>query len=722
MTGKLLAALLVVLIATRLHASDLGGRFIALLLPLEPHEALAYTLSPDRQSVYAITWQVLQGNAGASAATLHVIGVSDPSKPAPGAQIPLGDFTVQDVIARGTRVFMLARSKSQGSAIPAASIVIADVGKPTPTVIARVPVTGYQLTVSEDGSCFAIGSFGGSPDQLGSYVVDPAGKVVPSPCHGLVQASPAGGPEWVEDHRGPDSIVHSRGQVLVRSTRDGHTSEHDVSVPGTSISRIRLLAAADTLVALARDESDPHAPVRLVVLNGGALAFDPARLKQADLALMREYERLRGASSDMPPPSIFDMLAARLGDAGAREALGKSGDQLKQWGLVSVLNNWGNWQSRGTEPAAAIATFQRMVEISPDRAMAWRNLGDAARASLSGALAEPERTRLTKLALDAYSTYHKLGAHEDPEVADFIAFNALNAPHEDVCHLVAEYYSRGRQHEIAGISQPVDVNGSGRKLDLTVQFGGSLVIPHVRVIGEKGEALPSEPAFGLASTENNAGAMSNIVLVPSGGAVYAVTESQGAPLALRDWSGRQICHFSARYTASIRQSKDAELCKDLLAGPLAPVAPTETLSPPRPTPVEIKGSGQDFWAQVSGGGITSLLDVDLSESGQTDHIGSFIGYRPHGDCHYAGVTLLDGDRAQDSPRNTALLKAQWDLADCRNSSAAVVSAEGRPYVEIDSGLMRNHEIPRRTLLRVTGTGVQSVCSIVERPAYSVTKN
>jgi hypothetical protein len=393
--------------------------------------------------------------------------------------------------------------------------------------------------------------------------------------------------------------------------------------------------------------------------------------------------------------------------------------------LVVILNDWGFWQSRGTKPAEAIPILQRVVELAPTRAVAWRNLGDAARASLSGAIANPERKRLTQLAIGAYATYRRLTGHDEPEMTDFIEFNALNAPQDEVCRFVAAYYSRGRQQEIAGVANPVDVDGSGRKLNLEVGFAGSPTTPYVRVTGRYGEVLEpaaafgplrpfhdgsweSAPAFGLG--EGNAGRMDKIVLIPFGGAVYAVTETGGEPVALNNWSGHRVCELTAHDTASIRQSADGAVCNRLLAGSLTSVPPTTRLLDPKPI--------EDFWSAGMAPRITSISDTDLSGSGRIDHFGSFVGYNPHGECRKAGVVLLDGERPESSARNSALLAFEDLLQDCGKVRAFVVRDHDRRYVEIDSRLLRHNEIASRTLLRVTETAVETICRIVEHPTYS----
>jgi hypothetical protein len=125
---------------------------------------------------------------------------------------------------------------------------------------------------------------------------------------------------------------------------------------------------------------------------------------------------------------------------------------------------------------------------------------------------------------------------------------------------------------------------------------------------------------------------------------------------------------------------------------------------------------------MNGEGVNGILETDLSGSGRTDRVGFFEGYHPHGDCHSAGVVLMDGDQPQSSARNTALLKAEWDLIDCRDAGASVVRDRGHTYVEIDSGLLRHNEKASRTVLRITKTGAETVCRVVEKPTYTAVPN
>jgi hypothetical protein len=131
-------------------------------------------------------------------------------------------------------------------------------------------------------------------------------------------------------------------------------------------------------------------------------------------------------------------------------------------------------------------------------------------------------------------------------MADFAAFNALTASQLDPCHLVIEYYRRGRQREIDGVAQPVHMNGT--RLWLTVTYEGTGHFPAIEATDESGRAV-AQTSFGLGARLKEEAIISNIVLISSGGRVYAVFEKSGVPVSVRDWDGRQLCRFSADVSA-----------------------------------------------------------------------------------------------------------------------------------------------------------------------------
>jgi hypothetical protein len=391
---------LVALIASGAPAAEPGNAnaIASVLVSAGSDQGVAFTVSPGRQDLYAVTWRQPAGFRLFSDATLRIIGVADPGKPVPGVAIPLGDLAVLSMAIRGTHLFILAMTPSPQIPIPyvghqthgGLEVVLVDVSKrQAPVVTGRGPVQGTELEVAGDGSCFATASgIVGAPGELGSYVIDPQGRIAAGDCGTLAPGSHPGAVRWesVEDQLGSDRLVRSAGRWFIRTTEGASTADRRVSVPGSILSSATFLATSEAVAASLFDRQAKT--FRVVVLNTSRPAFDPARLRQADAELINESVGLRGASSGSVNPFIAEDLAARLNEAGAQQALARSSEELRRWGLVPVVNNWGYWQSLGNNPAVALPTLQRVVEIAPERAVAWRNLGDAARASLPGDLSD----------------------------------------------------------------------------------------------------------------------------------------------------------------------------------------------------------------------------------------------------------------------------------------------------------------------------------------------
>lgn len=499
----------------------------------------------------------------------------------------------------------------------------------------------------------------------------------------------------------------------------GGGEEHSLYSPELSIGDAYFLAAPDMVVATAWDRHRPGATGVLLILRSGRQAFDPTALRAADAATLREYQALKEHANGSLPTSGYDRLAAELAAAGAEQALHLPIELIRRADLVSVLNNWGFWQSRGSAPLDAVPTLRRVTEIAPGRAVAWDNLGDAIRRGLTGELTESERARLTRLALDAYGRYHTLTGKASAEAADFTAFNTLNAPTE-LCARIAAYRNHSRMGEISVTRGTFDPDGSGRKVKLEVRYGGSLVLPYVFAEDDAGHEVANVISSDHGTVAHTPG--DSMLLIPFGDRVYALDLSSAGPEAVWDWQGRFVCHFTASATLAIVQSEDDGICRTLLEGPL----PAASL-PSRPftgEPIDIEADlDRSFWTVGGDVGVQAVVDADLSETGHPDHVGYFTGFSPHGGCEMAGVVLLDGDKQQQGPRNAALLDAEWDLRDCRSAHAEIVRDKNRLFVEFDSERMSaRNEVAKRTLLRVTGSGVQTVCRIVATATYAATRN
>jgi uncharacterized protein len=508
---------------------QLESRVRSVLVPAKEDQGVRFVVSDDGQRVFAASWDRPQ--QALSGARLQVFDVADPGAPHRLAQLPLGDLGVSDMHLRGGRLFIVTYVRSAQSPVPEGSVVLADVRNPqAPAVLGRSPVEAIAIDVAGDGSCFVALLPVRVPNPPG-HVVTPEGRIEPGACQG---SPPDSSPAQLRDRAGPDALVESAGKLFIRSTRGASTADREVSVAGGHFFSQSFLATADAVLAEVFDSQALTTAV--VVLDTSLPAFDAERLRQVHAVLGEDAAQIGSLN-----PFTADELASRLAAAGAQQALGLSTDELRQQTLVDVLAGWGHWQAHSNHPAFAIATLQRVLAIDPQDSSAWRDLGDAARAALAGAPDAAERLRLTQIALPAYAAYRERGGRIEPGMADFIGFNATHEPQE-LCQRVSEYQRRGRLAEIAGVTRPADVEGNGREVWLDVTYEGTGHFPAVEATDGRGQVL--QGSFGQGAVYQEAARqVSDIVLLAADGRVYAVFEKAGALLSVRDWSGREVCHF-----------------------------------------------------------------------------------------------------------------------------------------------------------------------------------
>lgn len=522
---------------TGLRFPVLDSKIMAVLLPAQKNQWVSFAVTADGRHVYAATWKD-SADGDPSAALLHVIDVADPARPVPLAQLALPEISYAEVQAAGDRLFIetLERAPPGTEATagaprgvnPAASaLLIIDVSRPeAPRVLAHQVLDNSGIIVASDGSCFLSGSPVLGLGETTGYSVTRDGHIEPASC----AAWPGSGGQALSQ-RGNDTLVRRPPWLLISSKEGASTADREVTVAGHLIgaaSAATFLQTADAVLTEIAD-TETHA-ISLVVLDTARAAFDPARIKQIHAALVDAETRQK----DGPVASksvVADARAVTLGGAGLQQALGMDTEDLKKDGLVTVLADWGRWQSGSSDPASAIGTLQRVLEVEPARLGSWRDLGAAARRALADNRDPAERLRLTRIGLAAYAAYRQHGGRLEPDMADFMAFNATNAP-QDLCQLVSGYARRGRLEEITGVTQPVDVDG--RKLWLDVRYEGSGHYP----------ALVALDTNGLVQLFGAAASADDIVFLYSGGSVYALNEKAGAPDSLTDSNGREVCDFS----------------------------------------------------------------------------------------------------------------------------------------------------------------------------------
>ena len=101
--------------------------------------------------------------------------------------------------------------------------------------------------------------------------------------------------------------------------------------------------------------------------------------------------------------------------------------------------------------------------------------------------------------MKAYSAYQKLAGKDAPAAKEFQALHAAGSVSENVCRTVAAFYNRGRQEEMWGYPDPVDIAGDGRLRHVYIFDQGTA---HVPVILASTKAVPEEDRLVEALAED----------------------------------------------------------------------------------------------------------------------------------------------------------------------------------------------------------------------------
>jgi hypothetical protein len=458
-------------------------------------------------------------------------------------------------------------------------------------------------------------------------------------------------------------------------------------------------------------------------------SFDAARLRDVHDRLLAEYpaERKKVSSSFGNLGGFYRRLAAALEDAGVTELVeGPKAGLVSPEFRVAVLNDYGFWLSRTNDPRKAIPILQKVLELAPTRAVAELNLGDAARASVTVAETWAEKGKLVALGLQAYAAYQKLAGKEAPEASEFQALHTAPSVNENVCSYVAAFYNQGRQVEIWGYPDPVDIAGDGKLRHVYIFDEGTAHIPVIiastKPVAEadrvtESEKEPPEVDFrrtrGQSSDDEYSG-WTELHVLPFKDGYYLVEQQDGGPIVVIKPNAGAVCQFKRTFTPVLAEDHAPEICKEAFSGkafqriPDAPLPNGEII--PADDNLHLPGADMPHFQRYT--------DMKLDPQGAPGRIG-YYAYEWGGGagCDAYGVAFLQGQNVEESARAEALNDALSRLADCRGSKAFLVAVNGENLIEWDGGSALQRTAPPRTLLRLKGDKVETVCRVEQRPTY-----
>ena len=529
----------------------------------------------------------------------------------------------------------------------------------------------------------------------------------------------------------PSDIMGTRGFVFERTSQRAITGDLSTIYLWDLETAPPRMTASIGLGALPLDARFLAPPGVLAVLNTRGIElvataprpYDPARLQVAHRLLLTQYNDSRARhggklNNALASADLYDQLVAAMKDVGVTKLMSNEGG-LTHSARVKILNDYGYWLSQTNEPWTAVPVLTKVVELAPRRAVAQMNLANAALTALPLAGTWQEKRALSETVVKARAAYQRLTGKTLPGAAGFAAFNVVTAANDDVCDYVAGFYNRGRQTEMFGFPNPVDIAGDGKLRYVYIYHMGTA---HVPGIVATAKPLTSDD-LDYGSPE---GDVNFFMSDDKGGPEfeaephvfpfrkdYYVLYARPGPVTVYRPNRGAVCRFIPHYTPILTEDRDSGICARAVAGQSFKRVPTRNLASSR----VLRGAE----ALIRRGGPIQLgaeADVILDPGSTPVRVGYFgLASTAGAGCGLGGIAILDKDRTEDSPRNHALLALESKTLGCGGSTAFLVRVAGQTLIEMDSSQWRGRGIVARSLFRLRGERVAPVCRVEQRATY-----
>jgi hypothetical protein len=476
----------------------------------------------------------------------------------------------------------------------------------------------------------------------------------------------------------------------------------------------------------------------LVGLTSGALseqprAFDAGRLRNVHDHLLADYpvERKKYSSTFTNLDGFYQRLVTALEAAGVKELVdGPKTGLVSPTIRIAILNDYGFWLNRTRDPRKAIPILQKVLELAPTRAVAELNLGDAARSSLTVAETWAEKGKFITMASQAYAAYQRLAGKEAPAAHEFQALHATPSVNESVCSYVAAFYNFGRQPEMWGYPDPVDIAGDGKLRHVYLLDEGTA---HVPVIFASTKAIPDEvrsleaykepPEVDFSLTKDQSGVDDSsawhdeLHVLPFKEGYYVVYQDDDGPVAVVKPNAGTACQFKRNFTPVLAENRAPVICARASAGSKFDKLPRKKAPDPIVSVIaseELGLSGIDN----SHADFEAYSDVKLDPLGAPARLGYFdVDSGAGRGCGESGIAFLGGQGLEKSSRSRAWIEKQAQMLKCHGATAFPVQVNGEFLIEVDDGDAIQRAQPPRSLLRLRGDQFDIVCRVEQRPTY-----
>lgn len=271
-----------------------------------------------------------------------------------------------------------------------------------------------------------------------------------------------------------------------------------------------------------------------------------------------------------------------------------------------------------------------------------------------------------------------------------------------VCTYVAAAFQSGGIRKIA---RPIGelVRADGSKAQFTVLDAGSA---HVQYFASPdGDDLPDK--FYIPE---KLWSWDDLYIVPYGGRSYVVHADEGELKSVSEPNVGVTCEFSFEIAPKLVKNLDPVIC--------AKLEKNDSWDFPELTGLAVSmASDKDPAAADLPDTVVSTTHFDLQ--GKPVMIAQYraSSYAGPG-CNYAGMFFVANGKEEESPRNTALSKAQDAVADCKTSSTMLVSINGEILVKLAGRIGGTTGMPSRRLARFKGDQIEEICRVDETRSYT----
>ncbi|GBQ43506.1 hypothetical protein AA11237_3295 [Acidocella aminolytica 101 = DSM 11237] len=487
--------------------------------------------------------------------------------------------------------------------------------------------------------------------------------------------------------------------------------------------------------------------------------------------LLQTYKRVRAAYSPTEESwEVMEKVTGPLEGAGVQVLLTEDGG-ITPAQRIEILNDYGFWLYKQGRAFDAAAVLQVVVQLAPQRAVAWLNLGDAFVLELGkhdGAfnpnpneiklpprLTWSDGQALTHQAIDAYRHYLALGGVPNEHVQDFLALNQRNAPQGNVCAFVTAYANAGRLDEL-GISGngPINLTGDGRPYYVYSIINGTADVPGLLAfttrqkdveddyIGQEGanteifsplDAIdgiggatqgtnPGDDLFLIAfktryyALDLNYSTANNAVYTAQGNILPTVSKKAIAAIMVVKPGQGIICTVTPTISPSLAKNLNVALCDQFLKGhPFDQPAQNTSLGGENIT-LGPRGLGADY-------DLTSTTRADIENNGHPVDLAYYDFESGAGaGCGQKGVVPFDAVARVEKagPLDDALRGIRID---CDSGRDYVITWRGKTYIELDHGPNRKPGEARGVgIYKIKDDRVYPVCLIDNKFTYSIKHN